>query len=228
MNPISHRLWRLKRSVLKSRFVLQDCLFNTYVGQQIFKGPFFERSTNISHENKLIFVHNPKCAGKSIRKLLGLPSQVDHRPPTSLVRKAAWEAYTSVVVVRNPFDRLVSSWAYHTSEGYAGVFFVKYPKLRSLSLEEYFELMKHEENVIRPQVEYVSHAFSEKTADHILRFEHLEEDVDFLCKAIGVPNNLPHLNRSAHVEHRKCFTKSLRAKVELFYEQDQLQFDYSF
>jgi len=193
--------------------------------------PFRERSVNVLHERKLIFIHNPKCAGTSVKRALGMPAgtMADHRIPSSLVHRKTWESYFSFVVVRNPFERLVSAYAYHTSPSYRGFFTKRYPQLKELDLPTYFDLMRKEPTAIRPQVDYIAHGRSLKLVDRICRMERLTDDLAELFSLIGLDVELPHENRSSHKPYRDCFRDDEFAiRVQKYYQADLDELGYEF
>ncbi len=179
---------------------------------------------------KLIYVHNPKTAGTSLKKMLCLDiSSAIHKTPTFLVSKETWEEYFSLVAVRHPLSRLISSYVYHTKGSYSGYYLKKYPNLHSLNLKEYFFLMKKEPWAIRPQVDYLNHMFSKKSVDYIVRFENLKEDIEELKKLLNLPGvEIPYLNSSKtekyydELRNDKVFLN----KVIRFYRDDFHRFKY--
>jgi hypothetical protein len=189
-----------------------------------------ESSMNIDHSKRIVFVHNPKAAGTSVRQYLGLPTAgADHRIPSRLCHKSTWESYRTIVFVRNPFDRLVSSYAYHTSQAYAGYYRRKYANLPQLSLEAYFDLMILEPCCILPQVKYTRHVHSTKSPDLILRFEDMGHSVDLLRGITGNERQFPHMNRSSHAPYSSYYqSRAFARRVSDYYHDDLVQFGYSF
>lgn len=189
-----------------------------------------ERSINVLHDRKVVFVHNPKCAGTSIKKALGITlDEADHRVPGHFLASVTWESYVTFLIVRNPFSRLVSSYSFHTSERYQGGYARRYPFLKSLSFKDYFALMKNESYVIRPQVDYARHCRSRVPVDFVCHFENLQQELRPVFEKIGVEFSLPHLNQSSHDSHREYFGDPLfRNKVEQYYREDLDQFGYEF
>ncbi len=88
-------------------------------------------------------VHNPKCAGSSLKQLLGVTaSRTTHSWPRDLFRPSAWEESLVVVAVRHPLDRFLSSWRYHCCSGYRGKLVKRHGSLCNLSPSEYFEFIQ--------------------------------------------------------------------------------------
>jgi hypothetical protein len=217
----------LKRLLVQSG--LYDNVYN--LAAPCINRPFRERTINVLHDRKLIFVHNPKCAGTSIKRVLGIPTgyAADHRIPAYMVHRRTWEEYFSFVVVRNPFERLVSSFTYHTSPTYDGFFIKRYPHLKELDLKAYFELMRKEPTAIRPQVDYVEHKRSDKSVDRICRMEHLAEDLSALFRELGIEAELPHENRTEHKSYREYFfDDDLAESVQRYYRMDMDRLGYAF
>ncbi len=183
-------------------------------------------SMNVDHERRLFFVHNPKCMGTSLKKWLGLRvDNADHRFPTLTVNRALWEAFTTVVVVRHPVDRFVSSFNFHCRSDYAGGYTVKYPDLKSWSMETYFDRMRaHEPLAIAPQWKYTVHLQSDAPPDHLIRMEDARPGVERLAQALGISEELPGLNRS--VGRKELPEAALLAKLEDYYRLDFQLFGY--
>ncbi|WP_375577893.1 sulfotransferase family 2 domain-containing protein [Marivirga tractuosa] len=190
-----------------------------------------EFPTNVLNSKEIIFIHNPKAAGNSLIKLLGIElkegESTSHQTPSFLVNKRTWESYFSVLVVRHPIDRLISSYNYHTKESYQGHFLQKYPELHQFSFEKYFEVFSKEPYAIRPQIDYSNHIMSSKRVDFVLKFENLENDVEQLCSKLDISNvSVPHLNQSKRKEIDYFKDESFKQKVINFYKKDFEYFDY--
>lgn len=186
---------------------------------------------NLIGERPVLFVHNPKVAGNSLSKILSNSDEklnTSHKTPTFLVSKRIWEKSTSVVAIRHPLDRLISSFHYHTKPAYQGVFSGKYPNLKQFSFEQYFDVFSREPYVIMPQWYYTRHLLSKKPIDHLLYFEKLEEDVSKMAESLKIEfNGLPHLNSSKRENPLDYFkSEKLRDKLLSYYELDFQEFDY--
>jgi|GEM_PF-1318876 len=187
-----------------------------------------EISSSVNHERKIVFVHNPKVAGTSLRSLLGLKGEISHLTPGLLVPKKRWERYFVIVAVREPIERLISSFHYHTGERYNGYYLEEYPDIKTWSIEKYFNVFSKEPYGIIPQVNYLNHPLSAKKPDFIIRYETLGSDVDRLLAKLNINNkNLPLLNESGFKMNRSKFiSKKLMSRLIDFYQEDYRELGY--
>jgi hypothetical protein len=180
----------------------------------------------ISHKHKFILLHAAKCAGSSIRHRLsdiidGNQVEIPGKHPTlselqEIITMSNHDPkkYMVVSMVRNPFDRMVS-WYYHAlykSKSFTG------------SFEDFCEkrLRRTSENLIPPY----------KKCDHIIRYEHLQEDFDFFLKLIGLsPCKLPHHNKNADRpkdHYITLHTKKTKEIISHYFASVIEMFDYKF
>jgi hypothetical protein len=198
----------------------------------ILLGLYFKLSKN-SFEKKwqdqiaanAIFIHNPKVAGNSILKALGVEKSFhgskSHKTPTFLMSAIEWDRTTTIVGIRHPIDRLVSSYYYHTKPEYKGVFSKRFSNLSRMSLEEYFEAFKSIPYVIMPQYYYTRHFLSKKEVDFLIRFENLEEDVKNLAERLDLEfKGLPHLNASKRPKVSLFKSQNFKEQVTNYYQKD--------
>ena len=74
-----------------------------------------------------VYIQIPKCASRSLRwalgKFLGSAANFvdfsDARDQIHRMKRPRWDSLTTFAVVRNPYDRLVSCWAWMRQEGFA-------------------------------------------------------------------------------------------------------------
>jgi hypothetical protein len=146
----------------------------------------------ISHKHKFILLHAGKCAGTSIRNFLDniIDEQKIKMPKNhpnlsecqEIISKTnrSPEEYIVVGMVRNPFDRMVS-WYFHAlykSKAFTGSF-------EDFCKERLLERVDPNENLIPPY----------EKCDHVIRYEHLQEDFNVFLDLIGhPPHKLPHSN----------------------------------
>ncbi len=220
-NPVWRTL-RLARSPLE-RWRQRSRFFYYYVDR-----PFDRVNRNIDHARRIAYIHIPKTAGTSLKRALGLGDFPAEHYTATQIHPEIWNSYFCFCVVRNPWDRLVSSYLYHTSESYDGYLTRRYPDLGSWSFEDYFERLADTLFLV-PQVEFVRHRFSRKPVDLVCRFERLAEDFEILRSRLGVSAELPHLNRTTRGRHyTEFYTSALQHRVGRYYRGDIAAFGFEF
>ena len=187
---------------------------------------WYNKSLNMDHKRQLCFVHNPKCMGTSLKKWLGLRTDnADHRFPTIMMNKEGWETYTTVVVVRHPIDRFVSSYNFHCKSDYAGGYLQKYPNLKQWDMDTYFETMRTgEPYCLAPQWKYAVHLRSEAPPDFLIRMEDPIQELERLASSLNIPLTVPKLNRNGGQKEQP--NGQLLQKLTQYYERDFQLFGY--
>lgn len=191
----------------------------------------------ISHQHKFVFVHNPKTGGTSVKHWLfangprlrahNASSQYfpaysdfpDHFTCSEVTGVELIENYHKASIVRNTWDRVLSSWKFKTDKGNT-----------SLSFEDFIfaglkGFNKPKKGARFPRFPMISpqhlftHVNDEKWVDQVLRFENLQNDWSELQKNIGVENApLPHSNKSKTKPSE--WTQQLIDIVEKLYAKD--------
>ena len=187
---------------------------------------WFNHSMNIDHDRKLCFVHNPKCMGTSIKSWLGLRvDNADHRFPTLMLNKRCWEEYRTIVVVRHPIDRFISSFNFHCRSDYAGGYLVRYPDLKSWSMEQYWARMVEESPyAVAPQWKHTTRLQSEAPPDHLIRMASPSAELKRIAEALGIEPLLPKLNRNEH--EKESPSPGVLNSLERYYRRDLDIFGY--
>lgn len=184
----------------------------------------------IDHKTRTIFIHQRKVAGLSIIAAWGIkPSQPDfHRYNDGVLswdwrrRSAPEDAYFVFSAVRNPFDRLISSWKYLRST-------------RNLTLHDVLRnppMQGHDyRHLTRSQVAILREPGANNLVVHdLIRFETLQPDFDRICDRVGRPRQmLPHLN-SGHNKssYQSYFDPYTRRLAEALFSEDLAAFKYEF
>lgn len=179
----------------------------------------------IFHEHKLIFIHIPKNAGTSICKLFGLNNfdnqqvdlnslfgqyqgtQLQHLKYNQLSQYLSPEimsTYKYLAIIRSPIDRLVSEYQWLKSHHFWSQHLIKH--LNSLrEFLEYLEQLIDSGKIKNCFIHWHSQQSFIKGLDQtnpnvfIIRFEHLQEDLDRFLKSTKIKINvdsLQHLNQS--------------------------------
>jgi Sulfotransferase family len=125
--------------------------------------------------------------------------------------------------VRNPWDRLVSRYAYlrmNTSHHRSGF----------VSRMSGFEAFVAWETAGRKgfQHPYLIDAHGRCLVDFIGRYELLHEDFAQVCARLGVQIELPHANSSPHEDYRTYYTPATRELVARYFQRDIELFGYDF
>ena len=191
----------------------------------------------ISDQKKFIFVHISKTAGTSIRAALepysikspsgkwhsllrrfDLPknysnykfsrhaflSEASEKMPNNL-----YQTYFKFAVVRNPWDRLVSS--YHSHHGLKKELNPNRKYKEAVSFHEHLERQHRRKNF---QLSRITNVDGDIDLDFMLRFEQLASDVEQLAEKLDLNISLPHRNHS--------FRK--KAAYQDYYDQNSKNF----
>lgn len=204
----------------------------------------------ISHKHRCIFIHIPKTAGSSIEDVIwpGDRTEADlwmgisngrnkyqtgglqhllARQIFDEVGPASFSRYFKFTIVRNPFDRLVSQYAYTIKHR---------PDLRQLlgidadaSFSEYVDRIYFEPHVQwRPQTDFILDDDGMSLVDFIGRFERIEADCKTIFDRLGIKAELPVTNKGSRSDYRDYYDKQTKEKVESIYSNDLSAFSYSY
>jgi hypothetical protein len=215
----------------------------------------------VSHELRCVFIHVPKTGGTSIEHALRLRGRnrgedrralygriesdglkprgfasgyLQHLTATeirALAPAGSLSGYFSFAIVRNPWDRLVSSFLHedpHLSRQARTVGV----ELDGLEFERYVAAtceLRHAQ--LRPQWEYLVDADGKLLVDFVGRFESLQDSFHEICVRLGIRRRLPHAKKSRRREFsdfRKYYSEIARNVVEERYAYDIALFDYEF
>jgi len=176
-----------------------------------------ERCGLISHHDKCLFVHVPKCAGQSIENfflqragldwntrapLLLRPNDVPELGPPRLAHLKAHEyvekkwmtqdqfdEYFKFTFVRNPWDRVASFYRFLGFDRFASFpTFVRKHLPVQLQKKGWF---------LCPQADYLYDRDHRLLVDFVGRFETLSKDFETACGRMGIEDaKLPHVNDS--------------------------------
>lgn len=188
----------------------------------------------ISNEKKFIFVHIPKTAGSSITYVLRNYSlfpvsflsngnaKLDgkHLTAKELIDHAGghWNEYYSFAVVRNPWDRVISTFSYLQS--------VRHPLLKGAKTPGEWIIAG---NVwCYPCADYVT-VDGKIVVNQILRYETLQQDFNLLCEKLAIaPVELPRSNASRHEHYSSYYDYASKEIVANLFKDDIRLFGYSF
>lgn len=134
--------------------------------------------------------------------------------------------YFTFTFVRNPFDRMVSTWKHFISKPYhiqqlksSGADIAK-----CQSFEGFLEMCDgHQNHHWQPQ-----HVFIPDDVNFIGKIESFEEDFNFVCKQIGSDKRLTHTNATDRKPYTEYYTDHTKQIVAKRYSQDLKRFNYEY
>lgn len=185
---------------------------------------------------RCIFVHVPKTAGSSVaRTLFGVDSR--HVPYFEFERAnpAKFRAYFKFAFVRNPWDRLVSSYFFLQRGGMNEV--DRAWAAENLAAHPTFDNFVHEwltdENAMRfphfrPQAFYLAGPDGKVMMDFVGRFEAIGDDFAEVVRRLGRETVLPVSNKSEHAHYSTYYDDETRRIVGRVYARDAEIFGYRF
>lgn len=177
----------------------------------------------IVESHKLLFVHIIKTAGVSIEKAFGAPTH-DHRSIQEYRALLAerFDEYFSFVVVRNPWDKMVSQYEFNAHKWTSpGTTFAEYIR--------YFGSGGQVSRFSPFHLPYMTDENDEIIVDYVGRFEALEETMRHVCEVIGRSYRpLPHENRSIRKDYRFYYDDESAQIVERMFKEEIELFGYRF
>ena len=188
------------------------------------------------NDSNTIFVHIPKTAGVSITKAIyGDVSKEGHRSIYfyKKVFGKDFEDFFTFSFIRNPYDRLYSSYKFLQNGGmnqHDKNAFQKYLShysdfedfvLNGLNSEIIYEIIH-----FIPQSEFICNNDGKIMVDFIGRFENLNEDLKKLSENINKEIVLEHYNKNNKVDFSKIYTEDMKLKVYSIYKKDIEFFKY--
>lgn len=205
-----------------------------------------------SPKYNLLFVAVPKTGTTSFTRALGNVLEArrnvldadgadlefgEHDPLSVVASKSGWERVDGMMVVgavRNPWDRLVSSYHFYRNGRVAGLVLrgkqrspmailnVIAAKLMPFSIWVRFYRTKS-------CYSYLSDKDGRLRANFVMRMETLGDDVKALCDRLGIERvELSHDNQSSRSGYRTYYSDTTRKLVEHRFQDDVRAFDYSF
>lgn len=199
----------------------------------------------ISDPLKVIFFHNPKSGGTTIEQLLDmkgpdmfisrkyLPNEVyslEHLPYTEMQKRInpeVFDTYFKFTVVRDPWDRVVSTYCwnqrgYKTFEEFVDFIDRLYTDYNAETLSSYPEFNKKYCSHLFPQYIYTGKDVT------VYRYEHFNHDVTSLLQQLNIQKSIPRENKSSHKHYAAYYTERTRNIIGKVYAEDIFRFGYKF
>jgi len=166
-----------------------------------------------------VFVENPKTGTRSwfaaLRKHCGA-EVIDSTHATLMTRYNFNKPPLCAVVVRNPWDRMVSGWAHHAKD-------------TSINFEAWLTGEPWEAGV-GLDIKRVPQTCWAWQCNHIMMFEYLEAEWEDFLRTIGMPNiKLPNRNQSVRPkDYREVYNDRTRQLVADRFAPDIQRWGYTF
>ena len=204
----------------------------------------------VSHRHKLIFTHIPKNAGTSIRAWLSqhvedaqeIPGIHKHHTPHHLPQTL--HGYDNFVVVRGPYDRLLSQYNFHLERYEAYLHRKSRLSQKESYHHKYAELKQGFANwltdpypIADRHAKWYDYRWCPQAMwctehTHVLKFETLAQDFEWVQDRVGVPEPLQTLNTTgADNDHTTSANRVLlaphRPLIQSHLMVDFLRFGYA-
>jgi hypothetical protein len=191
-------------------------------------------------DSKIIFVKIPHCAGTSFQSLME-----NHEEYRSKIRllfsyqlkqlKLNHESF-KFSIIRNPWDRFISSWKHDrpnwTIEEFLEKLPVKKRRPKKFSLNSRFRWRRWSRwsHIAKQQTQSLLDNDDKLMVNKLIRFENLQEELGELFKKLGLsPVKFPHLNKSKRYKpYWEYYTDETRNKVAELFKKDIETFGYTF
>lgn len=207
---------------------------------------------------KNVFIHLPKTGGSSFLKIEShrrparffkmdeVYSQndtyIDHdlrAPDFKFLKEYAFSSDSFIFCfVRNPWDRILSSYCYLKNNADTDIgntadqkdfnlYFKKFKTFKDMLLNWDDEF--HNQIHFKPQHQWICDDEDKIIPNYIGKFENLQEDFNRICDKIGTPHKqLPHINKTKHKHYTEYYNDETKQIIGEKYAQDIEYFGYEF
>jgi hypothetical protein len=193
------------------------------------------------NKHKCIFIHIPKCAGTSMLTVLSNGKKIyrDHATWFDYYRYNPYkfEEYFKFAIVRNPYDRVVSLYAYMSNskdKKNRNSYYYKYFKKNNIDFEKFvLEFLSYERInsyvLFKPQHHFIFDYKYELKIDKIIKIEDINLEYDKLKEKLNLKSQYLIKANSSNRDEYKFYYKNneLIEKVKDIYKYDFKLLNYS-
>lgn len=189
----------------------------------------------IDHQHKIIFLHIPRTGGHYISEKLGayIVKESRHVQPSFYLQeyKKEWNEYYKFSFVRNPWDRIVSSWSRTIAKGsnwfdYKKIDKDKYfngailTRFKPFIIKNKFWMQVH----FKPQIKWLH-----PSLDFIGKYENLDDDLKKVFNDNSIEwSNRGNFYKSYHRPYQEYYTPETKHIVQTVYKEEIKRFGYTF
>lgn len=189
------------------------------------------------HGRPVLFLHNPKTGGKSLRTLMGV-THLSHATPSERLNEKAWLDHVCIAAVRDPFERFLSGYFDHVRKPKENALTRIYgPVFKTITPQQYLAILLQNPRFGGPQVNWTDFPSPRKPrADIVLRFEEIGQwRGQLLAAGVSIGDRqLPHKNASSRAGTDLCAAldltpaglAALESEVRTAFAQDARAFGY--
>jgi len=168
---------------------------------------------------KLLFIHIPKNAGMTVKRVLAGGIHHGHKRLTEYPKTMRSKCLT-ICVVRNPWERLISWYFYCLGMNASLCPWAKeYSNFKDFCLN-----VESHPKFFRPQTWWTKDEDNEVNIDLVIRHENFRQDMKKILNLVKIP----HLNKSKHEVYTEYYDNETIAMVEKVYQDDIRAFGYSY
>jgi len=190
----------------------------------------------ISNKNKFAFIHIPRTAGTSINLVLKkyCGEFVKHQSIIDVKRKLKnnFDSYLKFCVVRNPWDRAVSTyeWGIQMVSPYKKRPFWENLGFKEWAIHEFGTNGNHfaYKEQLQPQLDWITDNNGEVSVDFIGRFENLIEDWKLICEKCGFLDKLPHKHDTTRKKYQGYYDDETKELISKYFQKDIEYFGYEY
>lgn len=187
--------------------------------------------TREKYVHNYVFIHINKNGGRSVEQALG--STYEHKTALQKIGElgqARWDRKFTFGFVRNPWDRVVSQYAYRlqTRQDGLGDEAISFEEWVRARYSEHTQADRGRALMFAPQHVWLEDPSGTVLVDFIGRFEQFEDDFRYVCEQIGRKASLPHANRSGRRDYRDYYTEETQAIIAAYFQGDIERYGYTF
>ena len=202
----------------------------------LIKGPTAGMRTDATvGDRPVLFIHNPRTAGRSLEAMLNV-RRLSHRYPSEKLTEAQWLSAFVVSAVRHPLDRFYSHYIKVVKSRRVNRLVKLHGEgVYDLTAMEFLDLIRKHPRYGGPQTQWTDFPSAKKPrADLVLRFEEIGRWPQILTEAgvVKAGAGIPEIGTSSHGRKAQLLDMTreemdaVRAAVEAQYAGDYETFGY--